>query len=187
MSPEDILEHKTRKVVYNYITAQPGVSFGTIRSVFVLAEGTLRYHLNYLEKHGKVKSEMKGSHRCYYPLEGSATPLRPFYDFDPNTLTPVQRRILGLIQESPGITTRELDERTGLGMRVLQYNIRKLKDDMLVWKTGSSTLTGYEYVTPERLQSELMRVLIADFLHDELDEKTYEQLKEEIKRKRAEM
>ena len=48
MSTNDDLEHRTRKVVFNYISDNPGVTFSAIRRVYDLSESTLRYHLRYL-------------------------------------------------------------------------------------------------------------------------------------------
>ena len=66
MFSEKALTNRTRKMVYSYISRHPGVSFGTIMGVLDLTEGTLRYHLNYLERGDKILSESKGKHRYYY-------------------------------------------------------------------------------------------------------------------------
>jgi predicted transcriptional regulator len=159
----------------------PGVSFGTIRSVLELTEGTLRYHLNYLERCKKILSRSKGKHRCYYSneikVEHGILP-----GFDPNTLSKPQQRILTLIQQHPGITTGDLVKLTKLNKRDIQYNIKKLRGQKLIWKVGNGRKTGYEYITKDRLKSELYRLLIIKFLKDEIDEDSYLFLKSELEK-----
>ena len=71
-----------------------------------------------------------------------------------------------------------------LDRRVIQYSVKKLRNMMVVWKVGNGRKTGYEYVTKDRLQQELMRLLITKFVNDEIDEATFLQLKKELDKER---
>ena len=180
MQSETTLDNKTRKMVYNYISRHPGVTFSTIMGVLELTEGTLRYHLNYLERCRKILSTSKGKHRCYYSKDRTKSDLKPFTGFDFNTLTKPQQRIATIIRHNPGISIGELVKITKLNKRDLQYNVKKLRDLMIIWKVGNGRNTGYEYVTKDKLRKELFKLLIVKFLHDEIDEETYLFLKEEL-------
>ncbi len=184
MSFENVLGHKTRRVVYNYISKHPGVSFGTIMGVLDLTEGTLRYHLNYLERGKKIQSKSKGKYRCYYSNRKVKSSLKQIPGFDLHTLTKPQQRILTLIQQHPGIPVRDLVKLTKLNKRDLQYNLKKLRDDMIIWKVGNGRNTGYEYVTKDKLRSEMFKLLIVKFLNNEIDEETYLLLKAELKKEK---
>jgi predicted transcriptional regulator len=182
MSLENVLGHKTRRVVYNYISKHPGVSFGTIMGILDLTEGTLRYHLNYLERGKKILSKSEGKHRCYYSNCKVKSSLKPILEFDLTTLTKPQQRILTIIQQHPGIPVRELVKLTKLNKRDLQYNLKKLRDEMVIWKVGNGRNTRYEYMTKDKLKNELFKLLILKFLKDEIDKETYLFLKEELEK-----
>ena len=51
------LKHQTQKLIYNFISTHPGVSFSRIRNFFELNDSTLKYHLHYLEKNNRISSE----------------------------------------------------------------------------------------------------------------------------------
>jgi len=63
------LRPDVRQRLYNYIFSNPGATFKNINGVMGLNEGTLRYHLKYLEKTGKVVSKVEANNRCYYTFE----------------------------------------------------------------------------------------------------------------------
>ncbi|WP_455392450.1 hypothetical protein [[Eubacterium] cellulosolvens] len=180
MHAENPLEHKTRRMVYNYISMHPGVSFTTIMGVLGLTEGTLRYHLNYLERGKKILSKAKGKYRCYYSNERKKADIKPFPSFDFQTLTKPQQRLITIIRHHPGITIGELVRITKLKKRDLQYNIKKLRDLLIIWKVGDGRNTGYEYVTKKKLRNELYKLLIVKFLNNEIDEETYLFLRKEL-------
>jgi len=63
---EHILEHNTRRIIYNYIISHPGIPFTTIEQIFELTKGTLRYHLHVLEKNNKIISKIINHSKCFY-------------------------------------------------------------------------------------------------------------------------
>ena len=183
---ESALAHKTRKAVFNYIRIHPGATFGAIRTVFGLPDGTLRYHLQFLERQDMIFSMVKGNQRRYYP-EGSPkliTALIP--SRDPRTLTSLQQRIVEHVKQSPGTTITGICDAVKAEKRVLQYNLKVLRQKMFILKVGSGRSTKYVYTTKERLITQLLRFLTAKFLRGEINEYTYVHLKGEIERMRLE-
>ena len=70
------LDHKTRKMIYNLIVARPGVKYKFIKRTLELTHGTLRYHLNFLERNDKIKSILEfliSSYNCKSILIGYIT------------------------------------------------------------------------------------------------------------------
>ena len=186
MTDDEALRHRTRKLVFNYVSAHPGSSFATIREVFDLTKGTLDYHLHYFERHGLLRSASQGRQKLYYPIK--AAPVSELQirmpDFDPASLTEVQQRIYTIIRQKPGLSISELETVTGMNRRVLQYNIKVLRERMVVVKQGNGRSTRYESTTREKLHEELNRFVIMKFLKGEIDEKTYLRMKGEIERER---
>ena len=186
MVKDSALKHKTRQAVFNYIRIHPGATFGAIRTVFGLPDGTLRYHLQFLERQSMIISLVKGNQRRYYP-EGSPkliTALIP--SRDPRTLTPLQQKIVSHVKQSPGTTITGIRDAVKAEKRVLQYNLKVLRQKMFILKVGSGRSTKYVYTTKERLITQLLRFLTAKFLRGEINEYTYVHLKGEIERMRLE-
>ena len=74
---KNTLEHRTRKMIYNLIVARPGATYNFIKRTFDLTDGTLRYHLNYLERNDKLRSKLEQRNKCYYPVERIGFKTRP--------------------------------------------------------------------------------------------------------------
>ena len=167
MTVEDVLGHRTRKAIHQYISAYPGVAVTTIQNALGLSEGTLRYHLQYLERHNIISSRQQGNFRCCFPCQDGEPCLPRFPAVDPNTLTDIQRRLIDTVRTSPGLGITELESLTGINRRVLQYNIKVLREQMFIWKVGNGRSTQYHYATRELLQHELLKVATMKLLSGE--------------------
>ena len=142
---EEGLEHKTRKLIFNYISSHPGSSFGVIRDFFELNESTLKYHLHFLERNNRITSKREGRNRCYF-----STSRKEFKYQTPvqnQTLNPTQQQILNIIGSNPGIIKQELLTKSKLNRKTLEYNLNKLIDHKIIWKVKNSNEIGYEHIT----------------------------------------
>ncbi|MBA4718705.1 MAG: winged helix-turn-helix transcriptional regulator [Nitrosopumilus sp.] len=54
--------------ILEYISENPGCHLRQIKRELSLAMGTLQYHLNLLEKQGRVLSEKQNLHKYYFPI-----------------------------------------------------------------------------------------------------------------------
>lgn len=54
--------------VLQYIQENPGCHLRQIKRELALSMGTMQYHLNALEKQGKISSERHNLHRYYFPI-----------------------------------------------------------------------------------------------------------------------
>src|SRR3989442_4555059 len=60
------LELESRRRIYDFLTANPGVHLRRIGQVLGMSTGMLSYHLGYLERNGVLKSEEDGHRKRYF-------------------------------------------------------------------------------------------------------------------------
>ncbi len=66
MSKNDLLKLKNRKIIYEYISENPGLHLRKVIKDISLSEGTIRYHLQYLiDKKLIIKYKKNGYNRFY--------------------------------------------------------------------------------------------------------------------------
>jgi predicted transcriptional regulator len=170
-SDENPLEHKTRRSIFNYITNHPGVSSKQVQDIFGLNKSTFRYHIACLERSGKVRCEPFGSSgMCFYSTE------RPLANFDLNidmdSLPLVQRRLINLIKQRPGITKPEMMAYLDIDKGGLNIDIKRLEDQRIIARVrnNGSGITGYEFLSEERLAEMIYKRLLLHLLDKDISE-----------------
>lgn len=179
---ESALEHRARRRIYDYIYSNPGVSFGTLKSLFDMNKSTLSYHLNYLEKSKKLRSRREGRMRLYFCAN------QPVLEQKNNNiqktvqpLTEKQEKLLEIIKLSPGISNKELGIKSRFTPKAIEYNLYRLIEMKQIWKVKTDNGVGYEYITPEKLQREMYNRLLKKLLSEEIDEDTFQRIKQKLK------
>ncbi|MCK5561940.1 MAG: winged helix-turn-helix transcriptional regulator [Thermoplasmata archaeon] len=179
---EDVVfDHETRKLIYNHIITFPGVAFPTLKNTYKISDGTLRYHLKYLEKAEQILSDIENGRRCYYPLRNEFMVAERFknkpriYNF-----TDIQLRIIKAIKNWPGISQGELIKKTNLSRFTVAYNIRKFMDMGLIKKSNNGKNVHYEYMTDEVLRYEVLLRLTLKLLKKEISEKEFFELNKKL-------
>jgi predicted transcriptional regulator len=61
LTKEEALEHPRRKTIFQYIQQHPGANFREIARNTSIAAGTVRHHLNVLERSGQIVEHNHGS------------------------------------------------------------------------------------------------------------------------------
>ncbi len=176
MRMEKVQPDGPRGSLVHLIEENPGISFLRISDTLKMNRGTLRYHLDLLEKEGKVKAVVKGNKKLYYTTDGSLKRASK----TENDLNRDQRRILNLIKENPGISRHQLISITGQKRDEVRYTLRKLMDRSEVWKVTDGHDPTYEYITRNKLAKEMLALILDRFLDDEMDRETFLLLKKRI-------
>lgn len=177
---ENVFENKTRKKIYNHIKIHPGIPFNIIKKVFDLKEGTLRYHLKYLESRNEIRSFTKGKKRCFYPIKKTIFNSRSELDLRLHRLTNSQEQLLNAIQCKPGITQKELIYMTGLKRITITINMKKLLGYGVVRKEPNGKYICYYYISDTELRKKLIKKLVFKFVNNEIEEKTFLALKKRL-------
>ncbi len=183
MAAESLLENQTRRLIYDHILANPGVSFVVLKKVLNLNESTLRYHLNYLEKSEKISFGLEKDKRNYYAYSGESHVIRKSEDtkelitFE---LTNTQQRIITIIKQYPKINQKELSKKSRINRITLSRNLKKLMELCLVRKIPNGNKVMYEYLESEQLRYEILKRLLKKLLSKEIDEETFLDLKRQL-------
>ena len=111
------LELESRRRIYEFLLANPGVHLRRIGQNLGMSTGMLSYHLGILERRGLLKSEELGHRKRYFIA-------RAFAD--------VQRRILGVLRE---------DVPRRIVLEILQYGERTFSDLQVAAGVSKSTLS----------------------------------------------
>ena len=181
------LEHRSRKLIFNYISTNPGVSITSIKEFLDMNESTLKYHLHYLERNDKIYSETKGRHTCYFCAHRTHRRLKEIYPDRPrrtavSNLTKTQNDLLELIKVRPGVSQKELVNLTKLNKKSVSYNLKRLGELKLVWLVKRDGKLGYEYITKEKLRGEMLNELVNKLLADEIDEDTFQKINRKLEK-----
>lgn len=110
-----------RGSVRGYILGNPGETYNTIKRVLELPNGTLAYHLKFLEREGEVKAERDGIYKRFYPIEGRIT--KEVFDF-----SKLQKKIYELIMRIPGLSQKEISKRLKEPAQKINYHVKMMVD-----------------------------------------------------------
>ncbi len=176
------LQHKKRKMIYEHISAHPGVSFNVLKRVFDLKDGTLRYHLDYLKKNDQITFNTKKGKRIYFPKKMDTLILKiEKKDLKSYVLTYSQKKMISLIKENPGINQKELSKKMDMNRFTLRNNLNKLLQLCIIRRRNKNRNVCYEYISDDEIQHEILVNLIIKFLNKEIDEETFLRLRDKIK------
>jgi predicted transcriptional regulator len=123
---EKILDQRTRGLIQGYIMANPGCNYTLLRDNLDLADGTLTYHLQVLEREGFVYSIREGLFRCFYPT-GLPPPRRGKLH-----LSDTQADIVRICKRIPGITVGEIATAMNRRPNVISYHLKLLNEGGLI-------------------------------------------------------
>ena len=154
--------------IANYIRIHPGASFKTIQEIFEINDSTLRYYLNDLERKEKIKSDP--DRRIYYPIGRK----------EERNLTNIQQKLIYNIKNNPGITQKELVDKTRINRITIRNNINELVEKQLVTLNKNGKETHHFYIYPNEFEKQEILKIITKFLLDKIDEETYWELREKI-------
>jgi predicted transcriptional regulator len=132
---EYLLDNFTRGEIFGYIKANPGVHFSEIKRALELKNGSLAYHIRALEKRDFIVSKRDRGYKRFYP-KTMKLPARNIRE-----LIPMQRNIMEIVKESPGISQTNIAEQLDISFQLVHYHVKILLDAdyMILEKDGKQT------------------------------------------------
>ena len=132
---DDVLDHQTRGLILGFITANPGSNFNLIKNSLRLKNGTLAHHLNIMEKNNLVRLINEGSRKLVYPI---------------GVRSPNATVILNLIIDNPGITQKEISQKTKIKQQTVNRNVKIMTDEGIVRKEKENGKKGLYFTEIEK-------------------------------------
>jgi predicted transcriptional regulator len=127
----EVLDHYVRGKIMGIVQLNPGQTYTSIKDELDLPNGTLSYHLKVMEQEEFLFSRREGLLKRFYPAS------------NPKEVSPItlEEQILGILRRNPGISQKELAQKTGTELLRIHRALHKLHKGGLVQivKDGKST------------------------------------------------
>ena len=140
--------------VLQYIQENPGCHLRQIKRELTMSMGTIQYHLNLLEKQGKISSERHNLHRYYFPIglfEQNEKDILKILNQE------TAREILMMILEKRNPTQTDIAKIIGISSASVNWHIKRLVELGLILELKDGKFKRYTFeIDPKHIVS-LMR------------------------------
>lgn len=157
----NILDHNTRRVIYNLIVSLPGVNTRALTRLTGMNENTLRYHLEKLEAGAKIRVTTIGGICHFFENHGK-------YSYEEQVLlsrflASGSSRILQIVSIHPGLTRGELAGHLGVAGPTVTRSVRHLIDDGLILTVRDGRYTRYYPGWAEKMTNQPLMSISAGY------------------------
>jgi DNA-binding transcriptional ArsR family regulator len=140
ISPKEALKNPQRAMLYGFIRATPGAHLKQLSDEFQMKTSSILWHIRKLESADLVSSERANGFRVFYPVDGGVEA-----KMLSRAISALQnenaRRVQEVVGGNPGLSVKQLAERTSILGGTVRWHLRKLRDfgllDELVREDGS--------------------------------------------------
>ena len=127
---KNILEHETRRMIYEQIVGFPGIDLKTLIRMTEVNENTLRYHLEKIHTGGKIRVTTVGGISHYFENHGRYSEEEQI--LKARMFATGSGRILNLVGSHPGLTRGELAGHLGIAGPSVTRSVSHLVEDGLI-------------------------------------------------------
>ncbi|MCA9811940.1 MAG: winged helix-turn-helix transcriptional regulator [Nitrosarchaeum sp.] len=140
--------------VLHFIQENPGCHLRHVKRELKLAMGTIQYHLNLLEKQGKIFSEKQMFHRRYFPVGLFEQNEREILNLL-NQETP--REIIMFILEKKNPSQSEISKRVNISPSSVNWHIKRMEKTGLIISEHGGKFTKYRLSIPPQMVTSLLK------------------------------
>ncbi len=148
-----ILEVDSRKKIYSVVKEFAGSHFREIERKSGLSTGSVKHHLDYLEKNGLVAHEKEGNNLRYFPRE--------FHSGNKKVMGLLRqesmRKIMLFLLTHNQPNHEEIVDYVGLSPSTVSWHLKKLEEEQVIKSTKAGRKTFYALLTEK---SAIMNLLI---------------------------
>lgn len=108
------LDNDRRRLVYDAVHANPGITFGNLRSLTEIGSGPLAHHLKILEHHALLVARRALGRKYYYVADGTSR----------NATFPPSDDVLALLERSPPMTPTDVAAALGQPRSTIAARLR---------------------------------------------------------------
>ncbi|MEM4728188.1 MAG: PQQ-binding-like beta-propeller repeat protein [Thermoplasmata archaeon] len=119
LKKDEVLDNYIRGKIHGYIIANPGDHYNSIRDALELSNGIVAHHLHTLEREGLIHSVRDGMYRRFFPANAKLPP-------EDEGHFNIQKRILAIIRNNPGISQKEIAQMAGVSSPTVNYHVSVL-------------------------------------------------------------
>ena len=130
ISKKNVLEHDARHVIYQTISAAPGIDVKTLTDMTGINENTLRYHVDRLVTTGKISCFSRPGVIRYFQNQGAYSQFEHMVFHYLWTYTP--RGILWLLYQHPGLTRQHIADALAISGPSVTRQMDNLIEDGVV-------------------------------------------------------
>ena len=128
------------KKVLQYIQAKPGSHLREIKRELGMAMGTIQYHLNLLEKQGKIMSDRQNFRKFYFPVGLFAENQRNILKIIKQDTA---REILFFIVEKKNPTQQEIVNKIQISAASVNWHLDRLKKIDIIYEERDGKYKRY--------------------------------------------
>ena len=133
-------DNSNTKKVLQYIQAKPGIHLREIKRDLGMAMGTIQYHLNLLEKQGKIISERQSFRKFYFPVGLFAENQRKILKIIKQDTV---REILLFIVAKKNPTQQEIVNEIHISAASVNWHLDRLKKTDLIYELRDGKYKRY--------------------------------------------
>lgn len=122
------IDKGVRHEILGYLKAKPGANYSELKRNLDLNDGSLVHHLRVLEREEKVYSKKMGKYKLFYVTAYRRESSIADY------ISPLQMRILDLINKNPGIVPKKLSKILDRSQTDMSYHLSELSRNGLLEK-----------------------------------------------------
>lgn len=150
ISKKNVLEHDARHIIYQAITATPGIDVKTLTDMTGINENTLRYHVDRLVATGKISCFTRPGVVRYFQNQGAYNQFEHMVFHYLWADTP--RGILWLLYQHPGLTRQHIADALAISGPSVTRQMDNLIEDGVVENRFPGRSNHY-YLTAEAAQT----------------------------------